>query len=369
MSYGLYDGDLQLYDYIPFFNLELMKIATYYKKKYEIVAFSKEFRPLHYQHFIVRQDYKSKQTASLFKYNNIEIGGRAFTGSYYQPLPLEIERMVPDTSLYDVIEKDFVDSKRKRHAFNVMRKSEHIRLSLDGKTIWNEYEKQFKNVTDYVGIIFHDYDLNKIEGSVELIEKILEGRRDFQNGKCIGMKFPVQMNNQQDLLRWSKIKPIDKFYSLQYNGIMEPGTPDKLYEVTKGTSSARQLYYNVTKGVDYEWFINEGIIELYRQVCQLRIHRVNVLLIYDDNFFIDRRWINVIKLIGYFLSNIKKTTKEEMAKLAKFDSMYNYVHSFPEHQIFEGYMNREDAREVFRFVRKHNYDLFKHFYEYRAQGG
>ena len=367
MSYGLYDGDLELYNYIPFFNLELMKLSTYYKRKLEIVSLSKGFNPQYYQHFIVRQDYNSGQTASLFKYKNTEVGGRAFTGNYYKPLPIEIEQMVPDTSLYDVVEKNYTTSKSRTHAFNVMRKSEHIRLSLDGKTVWDDYKKQFKNNSDYVGIIFHDYDLNKIENSIDIIENLLSQRRDYQNGQRIGMKFPVQVNNEQDLLRWSKLKPINNFYSIQYNGIMPQGTMEKLFEVTKGTSSARQLYYNVTKGVDYEWFINKGIIDLYQQICFLRTQRMKVLLIYDENYFYDRRWVDVVLLIRYFLNSVQKMSQIEMDRLAKFDSMYNFVRTFPENRVLKGYMDRKDAREVFSFVRQNNYELFKNFYEYRAK--
>ena len=59
MSYGLYDGDLQFYPQVPFFNLELMKLSTYYKRKRELVTLSTNFKPQMYSHFIVRQDYPS----------------------------------------------------------------------------------------------------------------------------------------------------------------------------------------------------------------------------------------------------------------------------------------------------------------------
>ena len=116
MSYGLFDADVQVYPYIPFFNLELMKLSAYYKNKKEIVILSPSFLPNHYQHFIFRQDFPG-ENYPLIKYKNIEYGGRAFNVSKYQPLPMEIEKMKPDTFLYDKIEKQYQTSKNKSAAF------------------------------------------------------------------------------------------------------------------------------------------------------------------------------------------------------------------------------------------------------------
>ena len=103
MSYGLYDGDLQFYPQVPFFNLELMKLSTYYKRRREIVSLSLDFKPNMYSHFIIRQDYPFNCTYPT--YPNIEYGGRAFSSTKYKPLPLEIEVMRPDISLYNKVHK------------------------------------------------------------------------------------------------------------------------------------------------------------------------------------------------------------------------------------------------------------------------
>ena len=44
MSVGCYDADMQKYIHVPF-NLELMKLSTYYKKKGEIVSLAPVFKP------------------------------------------------------------------------------------------------------------------------------------------------------------------------------------------------------------------------------------------------------------------------------------------------------------------------------------
>ena len=55
MSIGLYYNDLMNHDY-DFFNLELMKIAKFYKGKREIVKLSHLFTPDSYTKFILRKD-------------------------------------------------------------------------------------------------------------------------------------------------------------------------------------------------------------------------------------------------------------------------------------------------------------------------
>ena len=44
MSIGLYDQDMATYTLVPY-NLELMKLATYYKNRREIVVLYKTFEP------------------------------------------------------------------------------------------------------------------------------------------------------------------------------------------------------------------------------------------------------------------------------------------------------------------------------------
>ena len=78
MSYGLYDADLPYYP-IPFYNLELMKLSSYYKHKREIVGLSPDFSPNKYNNFIVRQDFYNPY-ANHYSVENVEYGGRAFDG-------------------------------------------------------------------------------------------------------------------------------------------------------------------------------------------------------------------------------------------------------------------------------------------------
>ena len=104
MSVGLMDADMMAYSLVPF-NLEIMKLSTYYKKKGEIVIFSHTFSPEKNSKFIYRKDYDDgRYPPSLMRAKNVKYGGLAFSNNIYQPLPIEIERLQPDTSIYEKAE-------------------------------------------------------------------------------------------------------------------------------------------------------------------------------------------------------------------------------------------------------------------------
>lgn len=64
-------------------------------------------------------------------------------------------------------------SPQRKKIFNNMMEAEHCRLSLDGKTIWSDFPRQFKSLPSARNLMFHDYDLGTIDGSFETVQKIL----------------------------------------------------------------------------------------------------------------------------------------------------------------------------------------------------
>ena len=364
MSYGLFDADLGVYPYIPFFNLELMKIATYYKRKREIVVLSPTFSPNMYQHFIMRQDFPG-ENFPIMNYKNVECGGRAFNSLSYQPLDEQIEIMKPDTSIYNKVESNYTTSKYRHTAFKKMRKSEHLRLSLDGKTLWQNFEKQLKYQNLYVGVVFHDYDLNKIPNSIEAIQYILKQFKPYQEGQRIGMKFPVQVNTPDELFNWIQFKPMAKLYSIQYNGLMSNEVLKELMKRTEHTSKMIQMYYDISKNISYEEFVTKGVVHLYRQICFLRTHNIIFSLKYDENFFLDRRWLDVLDLMQRYWRAAASLPKASRAKILPYDSMYSfaYISMITPRKVD---LTKQYLKELFAFVREQNYDLFKDFYEYRV---
>ena len=367
MSYGLYDADLAHYP-TPFFNLELMKLSSYYKRKREIVSLSPTFSPQMYKNFIVRQDFFYPESEIQY-FNNVTYGGRAFDGLKYKPLPEEIELMRPDIYLYNKI--DFNPRKlSEQTSFNIMRKAEHVRLSLDSKTIWKNFEKQFRRDSTAYGIIFHDYDLNLIDGAYEFIRDNLDTFVAHKEGRRLGMKYPVQVSTEEDLLRWLILPSINSYYSLTYNNIVSNDLIFKLEDLKEISTSWRQIYNNVTSNITYEELINGGLQRILRAAVNLRNKRLNFPLIYDENVFIDKDWRRVMKMIDLYNIHLRDGLKRygRFKYYVKFETLYSYMRNKVKQNRGEAnFFMKENVERVFQFVREHDYELFKDFYEYRGE--
>lgn len=363
MTYGLYDGDLHLFKKIPIFNLELMKISSYYKNKREIVSLSPKFSPNLYTHFIVRQDFPS--VLPYNNANNISYGGRAFDGGNYVPMELEIEERPPDITIYDRIKAN-----KAYNGLNIMRRAEHVRLSLDGKTIWKDWEKQLRHNNNRFGIFFHDYDLGAIDGAYELIRDNLDEIIPHMIGRRIGMKFPVQVSSPNRLLDWYLIPSLNDYYYIQYNGLIPSNYYEQLSFSTKTLINSTQV--NITSNVSYEEFISTYIIEVFKSIFNLRSHLLNFPLVYDSSFFADIRWKEVVDLINIFNTHIgdvvRKNKKYYFEHTAPYETFFTYMRYSTKHYmpLLKNYP-KQKIQEIFQFVRENNYELFDLFYTYKGE--
>ena len=359
MSYGLYDADLPYYP-IPFYNLELMKLSSYYKRKREIVGLAPNFSPHLYNNFIVRQDFYNPYMQS-WKGTNVEFGGRAFDGDVYKPLPLEIERMKPDISLYSRLEPKAVKG-YSVNALNTMRRAEHIRLSLDGKTIWDNFEKQFRHDSNAYGVIFHDYNLNDVEGARALIGESLTDWRPHPLGRRIGTKYPIVVDNKQDLISWLQLQPMGTYFSLVHKGLIDESYIPELVEVSQQSYAIKQTSVEI---IDLSI---ETIPRIFRNIINLRSNRLYFPLIYNENALISSDWIMVMRLINRYNQHLITTADSQFFKYTEpFETLYSYCKAaIKQYQIKEPLLTKESIQSIFQFVRENNYDLFKDFYEYRG---
>ena len=239
-----------------------MKLSAYYKKKGEIVVLSPSFTPEKNTKFFYRKDYNDGDfPIGLTKANNVEYGGLAFSNNIYQPMPLEIEKMKPDTELYarmeSVIKSGPGREREKKKIFQNMMTAEHCRLSLDGKTIWPDYGKQFKFLGNARNLMLHDYDLGTVEGSFEEVKKILARARTDGWATKVGMKFPVQVSDGQSLLNWSSLNSNSIFYSLKYIGVID----DEPFNEWVGTCRQRAVYSQMEYHVTAPWYEPNDFVE------------------------------------------------------------------------------------------------------------
>ena len=372
MSVGIMDADMAEYILVPF-NLEAMKLSAYYKKKGEIVILSPTFSPDRHTKFIYRKDYDDGDyPINLLAENNVEYGGLAFSNNRYNPLPLEIEKTIPDTSIYDRMEDRIMHtgaSDRKK-IFHNMITAEHCRLSLDGKTVWSDYESQFKSLQTCRNIIFHDYDLAAIDNGYETVRIILSRARRDGWATRVGMKFPVQARDGQTLLNWSSIRSNSTFYSLKYDGVID----DEPFLEWVGKCNEKAIYTQMEYHVTASRYVTNDFIErllpkIFHQVIISRSHRVFFSLKYDEEFFPDPRWGQVLRLFNFYHNSYASMPQAAYYQMISDDTLFDFAKSTQNTQRnYHGeIMTTDEIREIFAFVRDKNYPLFKEFYECSAR--
>lgn len=367
MSIGLYDYDFMTYTHVPF-NLELMKLAAYYKKRKEVVIMMPFLDPPRHQKVFIRKDYDDGIFDKKLFEPNVVYGGRAFSCEEYVPLEREIEETYPDKMLYEKYRDNFCITKNYEKIFRQMQNAEHLRISLDGKTVWNKFLNPFNPTKQTKTLIFHDYDLNKIAGGFEAVQEALSRLNENHiQGRLIGMKFPVQVSNVKDMEKWCSLNPSSDLFSLQYNGIMENETFDFLLKKVR-PNTGNKLQYNLTpKGSTEEDFINNLPI-IYKQCLLARTQGYIISLKYEEGFSQNYLWGKLIKLINNYVNLNKeflnKIYEPRFRDLSNTYSLYRYItHDKFHYQGSYDQFPVEELREIFQLVREKSYETFKMFYE------
>lgn len=367
MSIGLHDFDMAKYTLVPF-NLELMKLSAYYKKRREMVILSPTLTPERHEKFFLRKDYDDGDfPVGLEKIPNIEYGGYAFTNGIYVPLEPEVEIMRPDTSLYANMEKIILGDcgRDRRKIFQNLTEAEHCRISLDGKTIWEDYPKQFKFLKTARNLILHDYDLGSIEGGFEEVKYLLSRARTDGWATRVGMKFPVTVTKGKDLLNWVSLRPNSTFYSLRYDGVIDDDSFEEFVGTCREKSIYRQLdYYITASSVDQTEFLSKYIRQVYRQVVKSRSYRVFFTLRYEEDFFFDKNWEKVIRLFNFYHNSLKGLPQSVYFNKIGKDTLFDFAKSCYNDLPFyyRQAMTQNEIREIFAFVRDNNPELFDDFY-------
>lgn len=364
MSIGLYDIDMTLYNNVPF-NLELMKLSSYYKKKREIVVLSPSFEPYRFSKFIMRKDYDDGRfPANIKDYDNIEYGGYALSNKQYISLDEAIEKQKPDVFIYERMKDKFCINNSMTAAFSVMMNAQHLRLSLDDKTIWNNYSKQILNFNSRT-MFFHDYDLNKIDGAKEIVTDLMNNIERVDGG-FLATKFPIKTYNLKDLKFWCGFQSSCAFSSVQYCGLMKPEELEEFINDKSLQTSPRKIEYVITYGVDNEEDFSIRVLpEIYKQVLFLRMHRQKILLKYEEDFFVDKRWERLIDFFNHFMSTALAMSTHFFDITIKYDSLYSFAFKLKDFDrtTTGNYTTKSEARELFNFVREKNYEVFENFYE------
>lgn len=360
MIISLYDADRVNYKK-TLFNLELMKLSSYYKRRNHIVQLNKELTPHLFSKTFIRKDYAFNKVLNFDREKPVDIGGHSITGEKYSPLDLEIEKMPADTGIYRIFEED-MKTPEDKNIFKAMTLNPHFRLSLDGAQIWDSYEKQFSVYPTHRSIFVHDYNLGQIDNSFLAIRDILDSMSKYKSGQRLATKFPVIVDSSQELFNWTSLKMKPGFNRI----IMTKYIDDEvLFEIAKRKTSSI-IEYRFSKEVweDEQAFLVETLPDIFKQFIFCGCCGCKILLNYEQGFFSDYRWEMVLDLLGMF----QRRTKKAVMGVENFDTVYNFsknmLYSTAKISVRKTF-SREDIVDMFKFVQANSYELFKLFYECR----
>ena len=352
----VYDWDYFHYpSVIP--NLECAKYAAWRKKKKDIVVFGPNFEPGQYTSVFFRKEYDDGIYDNRILRSNVEYGGRAFS-EQYKPFNLEMEQILPDFEIYKKYKEQYGTVKERREEIRTILNATHVRLSLDGKTL---EPFPYERLQPYhPSVILHDYDLSSVPGAFELLEDVSR-RRPSGLPYRIGNKYPINVYNFDELMKWLKLPPMGTVFYLQYNGMF---TNDELVALCeKPILGLRQMVYNFTYGCsDENYFLEHNLGEFYKQLLFLRRHNTKILLNISNEFFKTPELLNLMKLFNCYYG---RSYCEHI--LPHRETLYSWCASrkraYLEVMPWSHFsVSLQEIRNSFQYMRKNNYEVFDMFY-------
>lgn len=364
---GVYDYDFMNYEQvIP--NLECAKMCSYFKNKKQITVLAPALEPERYTDFYIRKEYDDGIFPKEFFESNVSYGGQVFSNGIYIPLDDKIERVRPDFSVYDKYYHKYGHTKHTDAIFKKILRSAHLRLAPDGKNI---DERAIRYCMDNYpqtsgGIILHDYKPAEINGLFEAVSEMSNFRKTLNNTPKplpIGNKYPIDIYSSKELQKWIDIYPMTEVFFLRFHGLMDNEVLIEMLE--KNRIFCRQIYYMIDEGCSSENdFLEHRAVEIFKQLLFYRMSNTKILLKYSDDFFKTKELKFLIELWNCF-GNAKWFDNF----LSCTQTLYRYCASRP-HRLYRDVLyrarkvNQYEMREAFQYVRIHNYELFKMFYEW-----
>lgn len=336
-----FDWDLTYWQQPVVFNLELMKLSNYHKQQRNIVKMLNEYDQSRYSKIIVSKDYLDDYFPSeIFNNPKSECGGIVFSDGVYQPMDLKIEKLPADTSIYEKMGRFYQCDEGSKYRFNSMLKSPHLRLSLDGSTIWSDWEKQLAAAVPgkTFSLIIHDKNLVKVDGAISVIDESL--KHFNSQGRRLGFKYPLDIYTDEDFLNWGRTRKLKDMSKMKLHKFFDDALFIEAIAVGTGLSCEYLLSADMCT--------NEGLLKIFKQTIFLREHNSRILLTLREENLVSPELKLVIQLINEYSAYTYKYRKDV--------TIYEYAKRFSR-------WLKVDLLNTFNFLRENNYPLFKLFYE------
>lgn len=374
-TFSVYDYDFFHYQMvIP--NLECAKLIAYFRNNNHFSILTPTYNPnMPYTAYYVRKDYDDGIYPTEFFTTDCIYGGRAFT-EVYKPLDIRAEHTIPNMHIYENYEHNFGKSSTDRRFFHRLLNCAHIRLSLDEKTIDDE-RYLWPNLTGTNGIIFHDYDISKVDGARDILKRLSESRTyadqpDKIKPLPIGNKFPIRIDSPQEFAKWCELTFLSGALSFEYDGLMNTDLITNIINLQNKRLKAQITYDPTYECANPHEFFVQRAPEILKQVLFFRKNQQKILLKYRDRFFETPEQENFMILLNCFArwkwqNNFLPCT-QTVYRFARNNGLWSYSNYW--NKIFT--LNIDQIRNIFYYMQANYYDLFKMFYEWDSvllQGG
>ena len=342
---GLLDWDLLKWREPTCFNLELMKLSTYYKNySHDIVIMANDFDLSRYSKIFIQKDYEDLlYPEEIIKDSRVNWGGLAINNDNYISMLSEIEECVPDTDIYIKMQKFYQKDKVNQKLFNIMLKAHHLRLSLDNKNIFNNWKKQIENDNRNKYFIFHDKNIQNIPQYFDVLEEI---RNQYCNKNySFGFKFPIYL---KDINLLDKIAKFNKIYNMS-NLYISQILPNNKLSLFSSFPNQKISYFFSEKQYNF-LEITELLPTIFLQGIYLASNGITLSINFENTFKIDKNYSTLIKIFNSYFSEIEKY---------RFKLMFCFF-SYCKYCCFQ--LQKEEKIDLFNFVKQNNLQLFDLFY-------
>lgn len=335
MSIALIDQDCLDNKKDFFYDLDIMKLASYYKSKKEITKLL--LNPSEYTQYtktyFIKNRFDYKMMGELFKDKRIIYRGYAFSALDYEPLPDDIERAQADISIYDTYLKfnnNLADRRVIRLVSPMMENSCHARLSTDNKTCNVPVNRILYK--DSTGLCLYDYN-------IFALEDWYYATKDYKD-KSLRFRFSPITTNLEDIKKILNEYDLRSENHMILSGVLNDDIIKEIISLGVKDRIRVQLLQNLNP-YDKEDIMNK-IIYAMNTILQLKQAHLRIHA-YIDPHDIDERtaylnnlayWMNrnhSDTSFWHFVHNIRKQAIIKWDKLAEeneiFKSLYNMVPS------------------------------------------
>lgn len=346
-SIGLYDWDLLTWSQPILFNLDLMKIAAYMKHRRHLVKMLQEIDLQRYNYIYISKNYEDDYyPKNIFNNEKVKLIGDVITEDISN-IPEDIDSITPDSTIYERLGKYYNINQLYTKWYSSMLKGVHIRLSRNGKDIWDNYESQLKNydLRKHSTLYIHDKDINKIQGAFSEIERVKSNM--MYTGSYLYIRSPLIISNEEDFIKWSKIYR----QNMSSNNIINAELPLEL--LIKEIPTKRQRFeYDLDSFIPTTNNLIEAIPSLYRLAVFYGANRSEMLLKKTPKKEDDSQWLILLDMLNEYFSIYSITKAKERKTFFQYCKSSNYL--------------REDLIQLFTIVKNDCPELFDLFYNCRG---